>query len=164
MICIKLPSVARVAAGLAGRLAACFASLLLALPQAQAQSAPQPRLPTIDLQAGIHIIKTELAITPEQQQVGMMFRREMGTNDGMLFISEESGQRCFWMRNTLVPLTIAFLADDGTIVNLADMDAQSDRSHCSSKPVRFALEVNRGWFAKRGLKAGAKIKGKPFGS
>jgi uncharacterized protein len=149
---------------LAAPLAALFALLLLAMPLAQAQTGPQPRLPTIDLQAGIHIIKTELAITPEQQQVGMMFRREMGTNDGMLFISEESGQRCFWMRNTLVPLTIAFLADDGTIVNLADMDAQSDRSHCSAKPVRFALEMNRGWFAKRGLKAGAKIKGKPFGS
>ena len=147
MICIKL----------------LFVALLLGLPLAQAQSGPQPRLPTIDLQAGIHVIKTELAITPEQQQMGMMFRREMGTNEGMLFISEDSSQRCFWMRNTLVPLTIAFLADDGTIVNLADMDAQSDRSHCSAKPVRFALEMNRGWFAKRGLKAGAKIKGKPFG-
>ena len=148
MICIKL----------------LFVTLLLGMSAAQAQSGPQPRLPTIDLQAGIHIIKTELAITPEQQQVGMMFRREMGTNDGMLFISEDVGTRCFWMRNTLVPLSIAFLADDGTIVNVADMDAQSDRSHCSAKPVRFALEMNRGWFAKRGLKAGAKIKGKPFGS
>ena len=148
MICIKL----------------LFVTLLLGMSAAQAQSGPQPRLPTIDLQAGIHIIKTELAVTPEQQQVGMMFRREMGTNDGMLFISEDVGTRCFWMRNTLVPLSIAFLADDGTIVNVADMDAQSDRSHCSAKPVRFALEMNRGWFAKRGLKAGAKIKGKPFGS
>jgi uncharacterized protein len=148
MICIKL----------------LFVAVLLGLPVAHAQSSPQPRLPTIELQAGIHVIKTELAITPEQQQMGMMFRREMGSNEGMLFVSEEVGQRCFWMRNTLVPLTIAFLADDGTIVNLADMDAQSDRSHCSAKPVRFALEMNRGWFAKRGLKAGAKIKGKPFGS
>lgn len=148
MICIKL----------------LFVALLLGLPLAHAQSGPQPRLPTIDLQAGIHLIKTELAITPQQQQIGMMFRREMGTNEGMLFISEDSSQRCFWMRNTLVPLTIAFLADDGTIVNLADMDAQSDRSHCSAKPVRFALEMNRGWFAKRGLKAGSKIKGKPFGT
>ena len=94
----------------------------------------------------------------------MMFRREMGSNEGMLFVSEETSQRCFWMRNTLVPLTIAFLADDGTIVNLADMDAQSDRSHCSAKPVRFALEMNRGWFAKKGLTAGAKLKGRPFGN
>ena len=148
MICIKL----------------LFVALLLGLPLAQAQSGPQSRLPTIDLQAGIHVIKTELAITPEQQQIGMMFRREMGNNEGMLFISEDSSQRCFWMRNTLVPLTIAFLATDGTIVNLADMDAQSERSHCSAQPVRFALEMNRGWFAKRGLKAGAKIKGKPFAS
>ncbi len=172
MICIKLPSSAGFVVGFVARhasqsfklTATLLSTLLLGLPLAQAQSGPQSRLPTVDLQAGIHIIKTELAITPEQQQVGMMFRREMGTNEGMLFVSEESSQRCFWMRNTLVPLTIAFLADDGSIVNLADMDAQSDRSHCSAKPVRFALEMNRGWFAKRGLKAGAKIKGKPFGS
>jgi len=134
------------------------------LPAAQAQTGPQPRLPTIDLQAGMHIIKTELAVTPEQQATGMMFRKDMGTNDGMLFISPEASQRCFWMRNTLVPLTIAFLADDGTIVNLADMEPLSERSHCSAKPVRYALEMNRGWFSKRGIKPGTRITGKPFGN
>lgn len=134
----------------------------LATAAAQAQTGPQPRLPTVDLQAGMHIIKTELAITPEQQATGMMFRREMGSNEGMLFVNEQPAQRCFWMRNTLVPLSIAFLADDGTIVNIADMEPQSERSHCSAQPVRFALEMNRGWFAKRGLKAGARLKGKPF--
>lgn len=136
--------------------------LCLALPAAQAQTGPQPRLPTIELQAGMHIIKTELAITPEQQATGMMFRREMGTNEGMLFVNDEPAQRCFWMRNTLVPLSIAFLADDGTVVNVADMEPQSERSHCSAKPVRFALEMNRGWFAKRGIKAGSQLKGRPF--
>ena len=139
-------------------------SVVLACPLALAQAGPQPRLRTIDLTAGIHVIKTELAITPEQQQTGMMFRREMGTSEGMLFVNDEPGLRCFWMRNTLVPLTIAFLADDGTIVNLADMDAQSEQSHCSARPVRYALEVNRGWFAKRGIKAGLRLQGKPFTS
>ena len=152
MICIKLPAFA----------AALLSTLLACCLPAQAQSGPQPRLRTIDLTAGIHVIKTELAVSPEHQQTGMMFRRVMGTNEGMLFVNDEPGVRCFWMRNTLLPLTIAFIADDGTIVNLADMDAQSDASHCSARPVRYALEVNRGWFAKRGLKAGSKLQGKPF--
>lgn len=140
-----------------------WSGLALVASSAAAQTGPQPRLRTVDLQLGIHIIKTELAITPEQQQIGMMFRKEMSTNEGMLFVSEERSQRCFWMRNTLLPLTIAFIADDGTIVNLADMEPLSERSHCSSSPVRFALEMNKGWFAKRGFKAGARIAGAPFG-
>jgi len=71
--------------------------------------------------------------------------------------------RCFWMRNTLIPLSIAFLADDGTVVNIADMKPQSDESHCSAQPVRYALEMNVGWFAKRGVKPGSRIRGGPFG-
>lgn len=129
---------------------------------AQAQSGPQPKLPTVELQAGIHVIHAEVAADEAEQQVGMMFRRTMGSNEGMLFVNRDSTQRCFWMRNTLLPLTIAFIADDGTIVNLADMAPQSDASHCSAKPVRFALEMNQGWFAKRGFKAGTKLRGKPF--
>ena len=153
MICIKLPALT---------FATLLSVVLAVFPLAQAQTGPQPRLRTIDLTAGIHVIKTELAITPEQQQTGMMFRREMGTSEGMLFVNDEPGQRCFWMRNTLLPLSIAFIADDGTIVNIAEMDAQSDQSHCSARPVRYALEMNRGWFAKRGIKAGARLQGKLF--
>ncbi len=156
MICIKKPTF------FAAFPAVLLSMLLACSPLVQAQNGPQPRLRTIGLTAGIHIIKTELAVTAEQQQTGMMFRRVMGTHEGMLFVNDEPGVRCFWMRNTLVPLTIAFIDDDGTIVNLADMDAQSDASHCSARPVRFALEVNRGWFAKRGLKAGLRLQGAPF--
>ena len=130
--------------------------------QAHAQDGPQPRLQTIELTAGMHVIRAELAITPAQQQTGMMFRRTMGTNEGMLFVNQDSGVRCFWMHNTLLPLTAAFIADDGTIVNLADMKPQTDDSHCSAKPVRYVLEMNQGWFAKRGLKAGLKLRGAPF--
>ena len=66
------------------------------------------------------------------------------------------------MRNTLIPLSIAFIADDGSIVNIAEMQAKSDESHCSAKPVRYALEMNKGWFSKRNFKAGAKFSGAPF--
>ena len=129
---------------------------------AQAQNGPQPRLQTIDLTAGMHVIRAELAITPAQQATGMMFRTEMPGNEGMLFVNNDLGVRCFWMRNTLIPLTIAFLAEDGTIVNLADMQPRSEASHCSAQPVRYALEMRQGWFAKRGIQAGARLRGKPF--
>jgi uncharacterized protein len=134
---------------------------LAALP-AHAQSGPQPRLATTPLTIGIHVVQAELALTPEQQATGMMFRTQMGTNEGMLFVNDDAGLRCFWMRNTLLPLSIAFVADDGRIVNIAEMAPRSDKSHCAAEPVRFALEMNQGWFAKRGIKPGTKIAGKPF--
>ena len=131
---------------------------------AAAQDGPQPRLQTTQIIAGMRVIQAELAVTEAQQQVGMMFRREMGPNEGMLFVNDEAGVRCFWMRNTLLPLSIAFIADDGSIVNLADMQPRSEQSHCAAQPVRFALEMNQGWFAKRGIKPGFKLKGAPFGN
>ncbi len=134
---------------------------LLAIP-VRAQTGPQPRLPTMDLTAGMHVIKAEVAQTSEQQMIGMMFRREMGANEGMLFVNEQAAQRCFWMRNTLLPLAIAFIADDGSVVNIAEMQPLSDQSHCSAKPVRFALEMRQGWFDKRGIKSGFKLRGAPF--
>ncbi len=154
MTSTKLPNT--LAWALAGALALAAAGPL------HAQGVPQPRLTTLELTAGMHVIRAELAITPQQQATGMMFRREMSGNEGMLFVNDELGVRCFWMRNTLIPLTIAFIADDGTIVNLADMAPRSDDSHCSAKPVRYALEMPKGWFAKRGLKAGSRLRGKPF--
>ena len=137
--------------------------LLMFCVTATAQAGPQPRLETVQLTAGMHVIRAELAVTPAQQATGMMFRTEMGANEGMLFVNAESGMRCFWMRNTLIPLTIAFIAEDGTIVNLADMKPRSDQSHCSTAPVRYALEMNRGWFAKRGIQPGQRLRGGPFG-
>lgn len=137
---------------------------LMVLPGlAFSQEGPQPKLPTVSLIAGMHLIQAELAVTPRQQQIGMMFRRSMGPNEGMLFVNDYSEQRCFWMRNTLIPLSIAFIADDGRIVNVAEMKPQSDDSHCSTEPVRYALEMNAGWFAKRGLKPGTRLRGGPFG-
>lgn len=136
--------------------------LAAACGPAAAQQGPQPRLPTVPLTAGMHVIQAEVAATPTQQMIGMMGRRSMGANEGMLFVYEQPDRLCFWMRNTLIPLSIAFVADDGRIVHLADMKPLDETSHCSTEPVRFALEMNQGWFAKRGLQAGSRLGGAPF--
>jgi len=128
---------------------------------AQAQGAPQS-LPTIALQFGMHIVRAAVAQTPEQRQTGLMFRREMAQHEGMLFVFDDASTQCFYMRNTLLPLSIAFLAEDGSVVSLADMQPQTLDSHCSAKPVRYALEMNQGWFAKRGVKPGSRFTGAPF--
>ena len=131
---------------------------------AHAQNAPQMDLPRIKISAGMHLIDTQLATTEQQRATGLMFRKDMPQTEGMLFIFSEPSQQCFWMKNTLLPLTAAFIADDGTIVNLADMKPQTTDSHCSIQPVRFVLEMNQGWFARKGIKAGAKLGGEPFKS
>ena len=133
--------------------------LLTALP-ARADS-PQTDLPRIVMGAGIHRIDAQVAATPTQRQIGLMWRKEMPQNEGMLFIFEQPSVQCFWMMNTLLPLTAAFIADDGTIVNLVDMKPQTTDSHCSTKPERYVLEMNQGWFGKKGLAAGARMTGLP---
>jgi len=127
---------------------------------AAAQGQPQ-NLPATTLNAGMHNIRAQVAVTPDQRQWGLMFRREMPTHEGMLFVFEAPAQQCFWMRNTPLPLSIAFLRDDGSIVNVDEMQPLTEDSHCSREPVRFVLEMNQGWFGKRGLKPGSKISGLP---
>lgn len=128
------------------------------------QEGPQLKLNRIKISAGMHQIDTQLAMNPEERQIGLMNRPSMPNHEGMLFVFDEAGVQCFWMKNTLLPLTAAFVADDGTIVNLEDMKPQTLASHCSQKPVRYVLEMNQGWFAKRGIKAGSKLSGAPFKS
>ena len=129
-----------------------------------AQDGPQLNLQRVKLSAGMNVIDAQLALTPEQRQIGLMLRKDMPQHEGMLFIFEQPSQQCFWMKNTLLPLTAAFVADDGTIINLADMKPQTTDSHCSTQPVRYVLEMNKGWFAKKGIKAGSKLGGPPFES
>lgn len=136
--------------------------LALFASSAWSQSAPQLDLPKVTLKAGMHLIHAQVASTPEQRATGLMLRAEMPANEGMLFVFEEPAGQCFWMKNTLLPLTAAFVADDGTIVNLADMKPRTLDSHCSAKPVRYVLEMHQGWFAKRGLQAGFRLGGPPF--
>lgn len=141
---------------------ALLGAAALALPLAAgAQSGPQAPLPTTQLAAGIHIIRAEVANTEATRRDGLMFRKELAGNDGMLFVFDQPDVQCFWMRNTLLPLSIAFIADDGTIVNIEDMAPQTDDAHCSKKPVRYALEMAQGWYESHGMKAGRKIDGLP---
>jgi uncharacterized protein len=145
------------------RLLHLVACILVAISgPALALEEPQRHLPRVTLNAGMHLILAQVAATPEQRATGLMFRRDMPGNEGMVFVFEEPATQCFWMKNTLLPLTAAFVADDGTIVNLADMKPQSLDSHCSSQPVRFVLEMNQGWFAKRGIAAGVRLSGPLF--
>ncbi len=127
-----------------------------------AQEGPQLNLQRVELSAGMHRIDAQVALAPLERQIGLMNRPEMPQHEGMLFVFEQPSEQCFWMKNTLLPLTAAFVADDGTIVNLEDMKPQTLDSHCSKKPVRFVLEMNQGWFAKKGIKAGFKLGGAPF--
>ena len=137
-----------------------LAVLLLAVAgSALAQGRPQMDLPRIQLSAGMHLIDAQVAQTPAQRQIGLMHRQQMPVNEGMLFVFEQPGTQCFWMKDTLLPLTAAFVADDGRVVNLADMKPQTTDSHCSAEPVRFVLEMNQGWFAKRGVKPGSRLGG-----
>ena len=143
--------------------AALFAFLISALaymPKAVCQTtAAGPALPIKALTAGMHRIQAEVAATDATRARGLMFRKELAPNHGMLFIFEQANVQCFWMRNTLLPLSIAFILDDGTITNIADMAPMTENSHCSTAPVRYTLEMEQGWFAKRGITAGKKITG-----
>lgn len=121
----------------------------------------QQSLKTIELRAGMFRIEAELAATERQREIGLMHRRSMPPHAGMLFVFERPQAYCFWMKNTLIPLSIAFLDDAGRIVNIARMQPQSEQSHCASQPVRYALEMNQGWFAEKGVRPGARIQGLP---
>ena len=145
-------------------LAAALAALTCLPAAAQRAPAGQPQLdlPRTTLSIGMHRIDAQLASTHLQRQIGLMHRQEMPPHEGMLFVFEQPAVQCFWMKNTLIPLTAAFLADDGSIVNLADMQPLDEQSHCSAKPVRYVLEMNQGWFAQRHLRAGTRLRGQPF--
>jgi uncharacterized membrane protein (UPF0127 family) len=129
---------------------------------AHAQQEPQTNLARTTLTVGLYRIDAQVAQTPQQREVGLMFRKDMPQAEGMIFVFEQPATQCFWMRNTVLPLTAAFVADDGRIVNLADMQPMTENSHCSEEPVRFVLEMNQGWFAKKNIKKGAKLGGEVF--
>ena len=136
-----------------------LAGLLLAAGAGLAGAqVPNQRLPTVEIEAGIHLIRAEVAADNQTRALGLMYREALGRNEGMLFVFNERGRECFWMKNTRIPLSIAFIADDGLIVNIADMAPYDETSHCAARPVRFALEMERGWFAKHGISAGQRLR------
>ena len=133
-------------------------TLLACLALASGFAAAQ-QLPRTELSAGMHLIRAEVADNFVTRMQGLMHRPTMGANEGMLFVFDDAGIQCMWMKNTLIPLSVAYIADDGSIVNVEDMKPHSEDSHCAKKPVRFALEMNVGWFASKGLRPGAKLRG-----
>jgi uncharacterized membrane protein (UPF0127 family) len=132
------------------------ALLLLAAGSALAQ---QASFGSAKLSAGMHLIKAEVAANDPQRQQGLMFREKMDSNNGMVFIFDQANTQCMWMKNTLLPLSVAFIDDQGKIVNIEDMQPQTLDSHCSKKPVRYALEMNLGWFRQKNIKPGMSIEG-----
>ena len=132
--------------------------LLLSWSAAGAVFAQQP-LPTMDLSVGIHRIEAEVAATPEHRSVGLMHRKAMPPQHGMLFVFPQLGRQCMWMRNTYLPLSVAFIDDKGVILNIEDMQPETETNHCAVRDARYALEMNLGWFRSRGFKAGVAIGG-----
>ena len=118
-------------------------------------------LPTVPLTIGTHKLMAEIARTPDQQSVGLMNRFSLKPDHGMLFVYERNEPLSFWMRNTYIPLSIAFIAPDGRIVNIEDMKPQTEETHYSRGPAMYALEMKKGWFAERGIGPGAVVKGIP---
>ena len=116
-------------------------------------------MPLIELSAGFHRIEAEVAADAQNRQVGLMNRKAMPTQRGMLFVFTEKNTHCMWMRNTFIPLSVAFLDEDGVIINIEDMQPQTESNHCAKVPARFALEMNLGWFAQRAIKPGSKLNG-----
>ena len=133
-----------------------IAALLLAL---SVFGAARAELPVIELTAGMHRIHAELADSFPARTQGLMHRKSLAPNAGMLFVFDQSSIHCMWMKNTLIPLSVAFVDDSGAIINIIDMQPHDERSHCATKPARYALEMERGWFARRGIKPGMKLRG-----
>jgi hypothetical protein len=135
------------------------AAAALGLCAALAAQAALAQLPTVELTAGIHLIRAEVANTFETRAQGLMFRKHLGPNEGMLFVFPQAEAHCMWMKNTLIPLSVAFMDGQCKIVSISEMRPQTETSHCAAAPAKFALEMSGGWFAAKGLKPGAMLLG-----
>jgi uncharacterized membrane protein (UPF0127 family) len=121
----------------------------------------QQLFPATTLTIGIHLIKAEVAVSDEQRAQGLMFREKMAPNEGMVFRFPETRHTCMWMKNTLLPLSVAFIDEKGRIINIEDMQPQTLNAHCAKKPARFALEMNQGWFKQKNIRSGLHVTGLP---
>jgi uncharacterized membrane protein (UPF0127 family) len=118
-------------------------------------------LPTTQLLIGKHKAQVEVAATDASRSYGLMYRQSLPPDHGMLFVFDQSDMHCFWMKNTPLPLSVAFIGDDGIITNIARMQPRTEAPHCPSGPIRYALEMEQGWFAQRGLGPGTRVTGLP---
>jgi uncharacterized protein len=133
----------------------------VALTTAFAAGATETALKTTQIKVGAHPLKVEIAASDPQREKGLMNRASMPANDGMLFIFDEPAYHAMWMKNTLIPLSVAFLDAQGTILNILDMEPQTLDTHMAAGPAIYAIETNKGWFAARKIKAGDKVTGLP---
>lgn len=138
-----------------------FAAFTLAAMFPIAAAAQSLLLPTAQLVVGSHAVNAEVAATDESRSFGLMERQSLPPDQGMLFVFEKAGTPCFWMKNTPLPLSIAFIDAQGVIVNIADMQAHSLDPHCPTAAVIYALEMEQGWFRQHQVKAGASVKHLP---
>ena len=134
-------------------------SLFCLILAAFAVAPASAQMPLMELNAGFYRIEAEVAADQENRMLGLMHRRSMPANHGMLFVFTQADRHCMWMRNTLLPLSVAFLDEEGKILNIEDMQPQTENNHCAARPARFALEMNLGWFSSKGLKPGLRIGG-----
>lgn len=116
-------------------------------------------LPQVILTIEGHSLTTEVARTDAHRATGLMHRRMLPENRGMLFVFPDTARHSMWMMNTYVPLSVAFLDRDGVIINIENMQPQTQTTHTAARPAKYALEANQGWFAKRGIKPGARVGG-----
>jgi uncharacterized membrane protein (UPF0127 family) len=137
-----------------------LAMLTTLLPSAPA-CAQQKKLAATTLTIGMHLVRAEVAVNDEERSTGLMYRREMGANEGMVFRFPNPKQVCMWMKNTYLPLSVAFLDEDGKIINIEDMQPETEIAHCAKRTARYALEMNQGWFRKKNIKPGSTIEGLP---
>ena len=138
-----------------------FRVLLAALVLAAAPALADTRPRTTTLKIGAHPLKVEVVQNDADRSRGLMFREKLGRDDGMLFIFDEPAYHSMWMKNTLIPLSVAFVDAGGTILNILDMEPQTLESHVSAGPSIYAIETNKGWFAGKKIKAGDKVTGLP---
>jgi uncharacterized membrane protein (UPF0127 family) len=125
---------------------------------AASASAQQP-MPATELTVGMYRIEAEVAANQRNRELGLMHRKSMPQQHGMLFVFDKSARHCMWMRNTLLPLAVAFLDEQARIINVEEMQPQTDDNHCAAAPARFALEMNGGWFKARGFAPGTVVSG-----
>ena len=137
-------------------------SLLTSTFMALATAAPVVvELPVTTLTIGTQKIVAEVAATTEQRTTGLMYRFSLKPDHGMIFVFEREEPLSFWMKNTFIPLSIAFIASDGRILNVADMAPRDERMHWSNGPALYALEMRKGWFAEHGIGPGDRVTGLP---
>lgn len=124
--------------------------------------AKQPNeFPRVKLTAGMYVIDAAVAANDADREQGLMYRSQLGPNEGMLFVFGENAVHCFWMKNTLIPLSIAFMRADGTVTDIDEMQAETTNNHCPKNNGVYALEMSKGWFTSKGIKPGMKIQGLP---